>query len=59
MTKQMNPLLKPENRKQLILEAMQSISDKQDKVIQQANKMIGDVSSFEKNIHQKFVSFGE
>ena len=55
----MNPLLKPENRKQLILEAMQSISDKQDKVIQQANKMIGDVSSFEKNIHQKFVSFGE
>ncbi len=58
MTKQMSPLLKQDNRKQLIQEAMQAISDKQNKVIQQANKIIGDVSVFEKNVHQKFVSYG-
>ncbi|MEA1893474.1 MAG: hypothetical protein U9N33_12305 [Campylobacterota bacterium] len=58
MTKQVSPLLKQDNRKQLIQEAMQAISDKQDEVIQQANKIIGDVSVFEKNVHQKFVSYG-
>ena len=58
MTKQMSPLLKQDNRKQLIQEAMQAISDKQNEVIQQANKIIGNVSVFEKNVHQKFVSYG-
>lgn len=53
----MNPLLKPENRKKLIQQAMQSMSDKQDEVIKQADKIIGDVVIFEKNIHQKFVSY--
>ncbi len=57
MTKPMNPLLKPENRKKLIQQAMQSMSDKQDEVIKQADKIIGDVVIFEKNIHQKFVSY--
>ncbi len=52
----MSPLLKPENRKQLIKEAMQAISDKQADMIKQADKIIGNVSLFEEDIHQKFVS---
>lgn len=56
MTKQMSPLLKPENRKQLIQEAIQSISDKQDEVIQQANKIIVNVADFEKTMQKKFIS---
>jgi len=35
MTKKMNQILKEENRKKLIEEAMQAISDKQAQVIQQ------------------------
>ena len=56
MTKQMNPMLREENRQKLIEKAMQAISDKQAQVIEQADKIIGDVAMFEKNVHQKFVS---
>jgi len=56
MTKQMNPMLREENRQKLIEEAMQDISDKQAQVIKQADKIIGDVAMFEKIVHQKFVS---
>ncbi len=56
MTKQMNPMLREENRQKLIEEAMQAISDKQAQVIEQADKMIGDVAIFEKMVHQKFIS---
>jgi len=60
MTKQMSPLLRPENRKQLIEEAMQAISDKQAEVIKQADEIIGDVEAFEKDVHEKFVTlFGK
>jgi len=56
MTKPMNPLLKLENRKQLIQEAMQAITDKKEEIIKQADNMIGDVNLFEENVHKKFVS---
>ena len=52
----MNPMLREENRQRLIEEAMQAISDKQAQVIKQADKIIGDVTMFEKMVHQKFVS---
>ncbi len=56
MTKQMNPMLKEENRQKLIEEAMQAISDKQALVVKQADRIIGDVVLFEKMVHQKFIS---
>lgn len=57
MTKLMNPLLKQENRQELIQQAMQSISDKQAKVIKQADKIIGDVAIFENSVHNQFISY--
>ena len=57
MTKQMNPLLKPENRKEFIKQAMKAMSERQDKIIQQADTIIDDVVSFEKSVHQKFISY--
>ena len=43
MTKSINPLLKQENRKSFIEQAMKSMSDRQDEVIKQADIIIGDV----------------
>ena len=57
MTKPMNPSLKPENRKEFIQQAMKAMSDRQEEVIAQADKIIGDVVRFEENIHQKFISY--
>ncbi len=57
MTKPMNPLLKQENRQELIQQAMQAISDKQAQVIKQANKIIGDVTIFEDSVHKQFISY--
>ncbi len=53
----MNPSLKPENRKEFIQQAMKAMSDRQEEVIAQADKIIGDVVRFEENIHQKFISY--
>ena len=53
----MSPLLKPINRKQLISQAMKAMSDKQKHVINQADKIIDDVEMFEKNVHQRFISY--
>jgi hypothetical protein len=57
MTKPMNPLLKPENRKEFIKQAMKTMSERQDEIIQQADRIIDDVVSFEKSVHQKFVAY--
>jgi len=57
MTKPMNPLLKPENRKEFIKQAMKAMSERQNKIIQQADTIIDDVVSFEKSVHQKFVAY--
>lgn len=53
----MNPLLKPENRKEFIKQAMKAMSERQNKIIQQADTIIDDVVSFEKSVHQKFVAY--
>ena len=57
MTKPMNPLLKSENRQEFIKQAMKAMSVRQEKVIQEADVIIGDVSSFEKDVHQQFMDF--
>lgn len=57
MTKSINPLLKPENRKEFIRQAMRAMSDRQEEVIKQADRIIGDVVFFEESVHQKFVSY--
>jgi len=57
MTKPMSPLLRPENRKQLMQKGMQAITDKQAEVIKIADEMIGDVSLFEENVHKKFLAY--
>jgi phage shock protein A len=57
MTKSINPLLKPENRKEFIKQAMRAMSDRQGEVIKQADKIIGDVVRFEESVHQKYVSY--
>jgi len=36
---------------------MQSTSDKQTKVIKQADKIIGNVAVFEDSIHKQFISY--
>jgi len=57
MTKPMNPLLKQENRKEFIKQAMKAMSERQDKITQQADTIIDDVVSFEKSVHQKFMAY--
>ena len=51
----MNPMLREENRDKLIKEAMKAISDKQTQVINEADKIIGNVAVFEKNVHKRFI----
>lgn len=57
MTKPISPLLKPENRKKFIAQAMKSMSQRQEEVIEQADKIIGDIVMFEESVHQKFISY--
>lgn len=57
MTKQMNPLLKQENRQEFIKQAMKAMSERQNEIVEQADKIIGDVVLFEKNVHQKFITY--
>lgn len=57
MTKQMNPLLKQENRQEFIKQAMKAMSERQNEIVEQADKIIGDVVLFEKNVHQKFIAY--
>lgn len=52
MAKELNPLLRPENRTQFMNEAMRQIDILQEQVIQEANKMIPDIKQFEE-LHRK------
>ena len=52
MAKELNPLLRPENRTQFMKEAMRQIDILQEQVIQEANRMIPDIKQFEE-LHQK------
>lgn len=57
MTKPMNPLLKAENRAALIKRGMISIDTLQNKVIEEANKQIANLTEFENAARQKFESY--
>lgn len=53
-TKPMNPLLRPENRATLIKRGMASIDNLQNKVIEEANKQIVNLTEFESTTRQRF-----
>ncbi len=53
----MNPLLKAENRSQLIQRGMASIDILQKKVIEEANKKITNLVEFEETYRQKFEDY--
>lgn len=53
----MNPLLKQENRQEFIKQAMKAMSERQNEIIEQADKIIGDVVMFEKHVHLKFIAY--
>jgi len=59
MIQKINPLLKPENRKEFIKQAIKAMTERQNEVIKQADKIIDDVAIFEKNIYQQFASHTE
>jgi hypothetical protein len=56
MPKQINPLLKRENREELGKRAMKSIIRRQSDIISRADRAIGDVRSFEQSVHKAFIS---
>lgn len=53
----MNPLLRAENRAALIKRGMASIDILQNKVIEEANKQITNLSEFENATRQKFDAY--
>jgi hypothetical protein len=57
MTKPMNPLLRPENRATLIKRGMASIDTLQNKVIEEANKQIANITEFENTTRQRFEEY--
>ena len=57
MTKPINPLLRAENRAELIRRGMMSIDTLQNKVIEEANKQIPNLTEFERTARQKFESY--
>jgi len=44
------------NKSEFLKNAIKAINRKQEETIQKANKIIGDVESFEKEISKKFIS---
>lgn len=54
MSKPINPLLKVENRASLIRRCMINIDTLQNKVIEEANKQISNLTEFENDARQKF-----
>lgn len=57
MSKPMNPLLKVENRTALIQRCMINIDTLQNKVIEEANKQIPNLTEFENDVRQKFEAY--
>ena len=53
----MNPLLRAENRAALIKRGMASIDILQNKVIEEANKQITNLTEFENATRQKFEAY--
>ena len=57
MTQSINPLLKPENRKEFIQQAMKEMSEQQEEVIKKADSIIENVALFEENVRKQFASY--
>ena len=55
----MNPLLRVENRAALIRRGMMSIDTLQNKVIEEANKQITNLTEFENTTRRKFEAYRE
>jgi len=57
MIQSINPLLKPENRKEFIQQAMKEMSEQQDAVIKKADSIIENVALFEENVRKQFALY--
>lgn len=57
MSVQINAKLKNKNKSRFLKNAIKAINSKQEKTIQKANKIIGDVENFEQEITKKFISY--
>ncbi len=57
MSVQINDKLNNKNKHRFLKNAIKAINAKQEETIQKANKIIGDVESFEKEITKKFISY--
>ena len=57
MSVQINDKLKNKNKSRFLKNAIKAINTKQEETIQKANKIIGDVESFEQEITKKFISY--
>lgn len=57
MSVQINDKLNNKNKSIFLKNAIKAINKKQEETIQKANKIIGDVESFEKEITKKFISY--
>ena len=57
MTQSINPLLKPENRKEFIQQAMKEMSEQQEEVIKKADSIIENVALFEENVRKQFALY--
>ena len=57
MTQAINPLLKIENRKEFIEQAMKEMSEQQEAVIKKADSIIDNVTLFEENVRKQFASY--
>ncbi|MCK9473545.1 hypothetical protein [Sulfurimonas sp.] len=57
MTQPINPLLKPENRKEFIEQAMKEMSEQQEELIKKADSMIENVALFEERVRKQFTLY--
>jgi len=57
MTQAINPLLKIENRKEFIEQAMKEMSEQQEAVIKKADSIIDNVTLFEENVRKQFALY--
>ena len=57
MTQPMNPLLKAENRKEFIQQAMKEMSEQQEEIIKKADSIIDNVALFEENVRKQFALY--
>ena len=53
----MNPLLKAENRKEFIQQAMKEMTEQQEEVMKKADSIIENVALFEENARKQFALY--